>query len=304
MLIWLPLLIIFLLITALLLQYRISIAAAYERLAQYPVQTMETAWGMLSYIDEGEGPAVLLSHGIFGGYDQASVSLENLFGDQFRKIAPSRFGYPGSTLPAAATPQNQAAAFVELLDELNIEKTYVIATSAGGASALRMALDAPERVAGLILLSSGVPGAQKSADELPHWLGPPQAMTKNFPMWLTVTYFRPVLKTMFGSEIPANMADTLLPTNPRQDGIKADATITNLDMDLRYDEYPVEEIQAPILVVHAEDDPMAKYEATAAFIARTHAQTAIFTTGGHLISGHDNAVGDAISEFITKTETP
>jgi len=50
----------------------------------------------MSYIDEGTGQAILISHGIFGGYDQAYVSLKRLVGADYRKISPSRFGYPGS----------------------------------------------------------------------------------------------------------------------------------------------------------------------------------------------------------------
>lgn len=55
-------------------------------------------------------------------------------------------------------------------------------------------------------------------------------------------------------------------------------------------------------MVHAKDDPMAKYESIEKFIARTNAKTAIFETGGHLITGHGDAVSIAIKDFIEKTK--
>lgn len=58
-------------------------------------------------MDQGTGETILISHGIFGGYDQAYVSLKSLVGEDYRKIAPSRFGYPGSDLPSQPTPKNQ-----------------------------------------------------------------------------------------------------------------------------------------------------------------------------------------------------
>lgn len=64
----------------LFLQFSAENRRAYERLKQYPVQTLSTSFGKMSYVDEGSGPAVLISHGIFGGYDQAAVSLRSLWG--------------------------------------------------------------------------------------------------------------------------------------------------------------------------------------------------------------------------------
>ena len=51
--------------------------AAQERFAVYEEksQTIETTYGTLSYIDEGEGEVILSCHGICGGYDQAYDTL-------------------------------------------------------------------------------------------------------------------------------------------------------------------------------------------------------------------------------------
>lgn len=284
------------------IQYAIDIHAAYERLNHYAVKTINTEYGKLSYMDEGSGEAILISHGIFGGYDQGLVSLDGLVGNGYRKIAPSRFGYPDSDLPPEPTPENQAKAFLNLLDNLGIEKTYVLTTSAGGAAGISFAIEYPERVKGLILLSSGVPAEKKTREEIKGMQGPPSPIVNDFPMWFSTKYFGFIFKSMFNSDINNAVYNTMLPVKPRKEGVMADETITNLDMDINFDDYKVERITAPILVVHAKDDPMAKYESAQKFIARSNAKTAIFETGGHLITGHGDAVSIAIKKFIEETK--
>lgn len=280
------------------IRYNIDIHKAYDRLNSYPVESIDTEYGKVSFIDSGTGEAVLFSHGIFGGYDQAFVSLYNVLGEEYRKITPSRFGYPGSDLPTVPTPENQSKAYVEVLNELGIEKTFVITTSAGGAAGIKMAIQFPERVKGLVLLSSGMPTTKKSREEIRGMLGPPAPIVNDFPMWFIIKHFGFVMNIMFASDVPDNLYETMLPVKPRKLGIKNDEVLTNLDMTINYDDYPVEKITVPILLVHAKDDPLAKFDEVKKFIARVHCQTAIFETGGHLITGHEDEVSEVIKNFI------
>lgn len=279
------------------LLYVMDMRRAYKRLEEYGVARFKSEFGQMTYIDEGAGEAILISHGIFGGYDQGIASLKAIVGENCRKIAPSRFGYPGSKLPAHPTPQNQARVFAELLDELKIEKTFVLATSAGGAAALSFALAYPERTKGHILVSSGVPSCKMTPEQLKP-AGPPIPLLSEFPMWLTTKSMGLIFGVLFGSDVDKDFLKTMLPVKPRRKGIETDANITNLDMDLNYEEYPVEEIKAPILVIHAKDDPMVLFDNTEKFIARTHPETALFESGGHLLSGHEKEGSTAVQEFI------
>ncbi len=292
------------LVMLLTIQYAIDIKRAYERLDRYRAKAINTSFGKMSYLDEGFGEPILLSHGIFGGYDQAFTSLHGLVGNDFRKLAPSRFGYPGSGLPSEPTPQNQAKAFLDLLDHLHIKKAYIIATSAGGAAAISFAIKYPHRLKGLILLSSGVPCMKKTREEITVRMGPPALLVNDFPMWLSIKFFGFVFKSMFASDVSRSFYDTMLPVKPRKNGIKADEEITNVDMDIHFDGYEVEKISVPVLVIHAKNDPMAMYETVQKFIDRTHAKASIFETGGHLITGHGNAVSSAIKEFVKETCEP
>ena len=59
---------------------------------------------------------MLVVHGVFGGYD-AGLLFARLTGlGGFRVIAPARFGYLGSTLPARRSPAVKANGCAALLD--------------------------------------------------------------------------------------------------------------------------------------------------------------------------------------------
>lgn len=61
---------------------------------------------------------------------------------------------------------------MELLDKLEIEKAGVIAYSAGGASAVQLALNYPERVSHLILISTAISDTEMTL--------PPEALLKKW----------------------------------------------------------------------------------------------------------------------------
>jgi pimeloyl-ACP methyl ester carboxylesterase len=62
----------------------------------------------------------------------------------------------------AATPALYARAVVAVLDACGWDRALVVGNSLGGGVALRLAVDAPDRVAGLVLLDSAGPDAHRS----------------------------------------------------------------------------------------------------------------------------------------------
>jgi pimeloyl-ACP methyl ester carboxylesterase len=276
--------------------YSKTINESYQRLENYNVKTFDTEYGLMSYVDEGNGEVIFVSHGIFGGYDQGYEHLNGIFGDNYRKIAVSRFGYPGSNLPSGSTPGVQAKVFLELLDKLQIDKVFLLAASAGGSAGIRFALDYPERLKGLILLSSGVPSVPMTKKEIGR-TGPPKFILNDKLMLFSIRNFKGIFYSMFGSKnIGEEVFNGLLPVQPRREGIIHDSEINNIDMSVNYYDYPVEKIEVPILVVHAKDDPMVKYENIELFLKRVNAEALIFSDGGHLIVGHD--ISEGIINFI------
>ena len=112
-------------------------------------------------------------------------------------------------------------------------------------------------------------------------------------------YFGGVLRKMFGGDnLDKDLLATILPVAARRAGVIADTEITNRDLSLNYDNYPLEEITCPILVIAAKDDPMIDYSHVEKLIERTQAETAIYASGGHLIEGSDSS--HKIAAFIEK----
>jgi len=293
------------LISMVMINYKKDITASRIKLNNYGSQIITTSFGKMSFVDIGKGETVLLSHGIFGGYDQGIESLNSILGDNYRKIVPSRFGYPGSEMISQATPQNQAKSFLELIDQLGIKKVFIVTTSAGGSTGIKFVIENPDRVKGLILLSSAVPDVKKTRKEVKGPTGPPSFLVNDFPMWFIIKYFRSVLDSMMGISDRTgteNIFSTMLPVADRKAGIANDSKVTNLDMDINYDSYPVENINVPILMIHAKDDPMVKFDSIQNFLKRVSPQTEIFDTGGHLITGHGIEIQKAIIDFIEKNK--
>jgi pimeloyl-ACP methyl ester carboxylesterase len=124
---------------------------ARARLATVDRHVISTPWGALEYAESGSGAPVLIVHGIYHNCVGGLLSVRDLFTDR-RLIAPSRFGYLGSSMPPNATPAAQADAFAALLDVLKIDHIDVIGLSAGATSALQLALCHPRRVKHLAIL--------------------------------------------------------------------------------------------------------------------------------------------------------
>lgn len=286
----------------LVIQYRSDLDKAYRRLASFDVTSLHTSLGLMNYVQTGSGEAVILSHGMFGGYDQGVSSMRSLLADQHHQIAVSRFGYLGTEVPVQPTPQQQAKAYRELLDHLDIDKAYIIGTSAGGPSCLQFALNYPERTKGLILLSSEAPSKRRTEKEIREigMTGPPGFFVNDFPVWITLRHFGFIFDAMFGGQDKdTNLLETMLPVKERRPGVQIDTHYTNTDMSLNYADYSLEELTIPILVLHAKDDPMAKYENIPLLLERVEAKAVIYEDGGHLLEGKN--AGEEILRFIHET---
>ena len=114
-------------------------ARAHAHAAQGSV-LLQTRCGPIEYQESGTGIPLLAVHGSGGGHDQGMAFASNLTKHGIRVIAMSRFGYLRTPMPADASASAQADAHVCLLDALGIQRAAVMGGSAGGPSALQMAL--------------------------------------------------------------------------------------------------------------------------------------------------------------------
>ncbi|WP_423163140.1 alpha/beta fold hydrolase [Stenotrophomonas maltophilia] len=109
--------------------------------------------------EKGAGHPVLMLHGGGPGASGLSNFSRNVdsLAAQFRVLVVDMPGYGQSSKGVNRSDPfgDLAEVMLGLLDALNIQSAHVIGNSLGGACGLRMALEAPDRVSGLILMGPG-----------------------------------------------------------------------------------------------------------------------------------------------------
>ena len=109
----------------------------------------------IHYLDEGSGPAILFIHGLAGQMHNFTHSLLARLRRDYRVVILDRPGSGYSVPPpeASATVGAQARTIARFAQKLGLERPLVVGHSLGGAIALALALNHPERVGGLALLA-------------------------------------------------------------------------------------------------------------------------------------------------------
>lgn len=100
----------------------------------------------------GQGPALLLLHGLLGTADAWAAATHRLAGSS-TVYAPDALGIGGSDRKPFLDVSLRASAgrLIALMDSLQIERADIVGTSHGGAVALMLAALYPERVRSLVL---------------------------------------------------------------------------------------------------------------------------------------------------------
>jgi pimeloyl-ACP methyl ester carboxylesterase len=117
--------------------------------------TMQTSLGSVSYTDEGSGPPIVLLHAAL--HDRTDFApVTDALAKGRRVLALDWPGHGESPLP---TTPLRAVEFgdllVEFADRLDLSSAVIVGNSVGGYAACRLALERPERVAGLVLVNNG-----------------------------------------------------------------------------------------------------------------------------------------------------
>jgi len=284
-------------------RYRSELRAAEARLAAVDRSLISTTFADVEYAELGAGEPLLYSHGIFGSCENALLFRYQYPGRHL--IAPSRFGYLGSGLPPHATPAGQADAFAEMLDALKIAQIDVVGVSAGTTSALQLALRHPKRVKHLVVLSGNLPGTP-TAVVRPSWA---RLVNRQVPVWLIKTFLPSTMASLSGvprrfamtpddAQLVAAFIDSMFPITPRIEGIDFDAFVSNADVN----NYKLEDIKVPTMIVHAKDDPLISYDSAERAAGRIPgARLVSLEAGGHLLLGQTDAIRKELASFLAPT---
>ncbi len=295
------------------LAYRRDIARIRTRLAA-DSRIAETSAGPIEYACGGDGPPVLVIHGASGGYDQGLLIARENFRAGFEIISPSRFGYLRTPFPRDASPAAQADAHAALLDALKLDQVIVLGFSAGGRSAMQLALRHKEKVSALILESLvlaapfRLPGFNRFA--LGRMLIRIVRPGVDFGYWLAIQVAPSLMIRFSGARARIYAAASrserifikavmrgMLPLSIRLTGLANDAVNVS-------EPWPLEKIGAPTLIVAAADDLFRTLPTARSIAARiAGAKLVIFGTGGHLLVGHHEEIRAEVADFLASLKT-
>jgi pimeloyl-ACP methyl ester carboxylesterase len=295
--------------------YAAEMARARARIRGRSV-VFQGRFGAMEYAVAGAGPPVLMIHGTGGGFDQGLAFAQPLIAAGWRIVAPSRFGYLRSASPGDPSSENQADAFVDLLDELGIERAPIIGGSAGALSAMQFAIRHPDRCSALVAI---VPAAYAPGRDPPR---PPNALARaiieyglrsDFLFWSGMTVSEDAMTAALLATDPAlvtraeagerarvrSILRNILPVSERAAGLLTDARLAGDPAPM-----PLEDIRAPTLALSLEDD---RFETLAAarHIAATvpGAKLVTYAEGGHVWVGHDREVFAEVDRFLTQARS-
>ena len=284
---------------AVTVRYRSEIRAVQEHIDSLGSQVAKTNCGPIEYSRTGTGYPILSIHGNGGGFDQGLSLAETYLGEGFQIIAPSRFGYLGSPLPAGAAPDQQADAYACLLDALGIQQVAIFTTSAGVTSSIQFALRYPGRLSAMVLHSPNAPG--KVDVKLPPRPVFRALLGSDFLYWLVGTN---MISMFVPKELPLTdqmAADirqaglSVLPSSRRANGMVFDTYFGNHEIN----NYPLKQVKTPTLVISAVDDPAALHENARTLAERIPgARMVAIPDGGHLMLGHTEEVKLEITQFL------
>ena len=126
-----------------------------EALAPPTGRFIEVDGARLHYLDRGTGPAVVLVHGL-GGNLRNFHGLVDKLAANCRVVAVDRPGSGYSTMVSGEHPtlRAQATIIVRFIQKLGLDRPLLVGHSFGGALSLALALDYPDSVSALVLIST------------------------------------------------------------------------------------------------------------------------------------------------------
>ena len=131
------------------------LAAEAERKCPPVGRFVEVDGNRIRYVERGEGRPIVFVHGLGAQLHHFTGPIFDRFGPGYRLIALDRPGSGYSTRVRGATGalSEQAAVIRRFVEELGLEKPLIVGHSFGGAIALALAVEHPDAISGIALLS-------------------------------------------------------------------------------------------------------------------------------------------------------
>ena len=264
---------------------------------------IRTFAGDVAYLRKGQGPALLLLHGIPSSSYLWRDVIDPLAAT-FDVLAPDLLGYGDSDkrLDADLSIAAQARYMVAFMESIGVHQAAVVGHDIGGGIAQLMAADEPQRVARLILVDSVVDSNWPVADI---------ARLKE-PVWDQIMVNIDLRKGLrkgleAGMVTEGRVTDELVDewTRPFQDlggrraYLRAARALNNRDLVSRSKH--IEEIETPTLIMWGANDKFLEPQWAETLKHKLRDTTVeIIDPGGHFLPlDRPDAVAEAINRFLT-----
>lgn len=120
---------------------------------------------LLNYVQSGQGPHVILIHGLFGSLENLN-SIAKPLSENFTVTNIDLRNHGKSFHSQTMTYADMANDVQALMSHLNIAKAHIIGHSMGGKVAMQVALIAPEIISRLVVLDIAPVSYNSSHDEI------------------------------------------------------------------------------------------------------------------------------------------
>ena len=251
------------------------------------------AAGVSTHVETwGNGPSVLLIHGASSHIGTWRPTIVPLLQNKYLVAAYDRpgMGYTTDRPAGSDTLELQAKVAAGVIEQLGLKKPIVVAHSWGGAVALRLALDRPDLVGGLVLIAPVAYEWPGGVDWYNYWSANP------ISGWV---FNNLVAQPFAGASVKSGMEAAFAPSIPpagwmekaevslaaRPDALRAngeDLVAAKREVAAQQDRYP--QIKVPVAILLGGGDKVVSPSIHGMMLAKvlTKARIDVVQNAGHL----------------------
>jgi pimeloyl-ACP methyl ester carboxylesterase len=261
----------------------------------------------LRYYVGGEGPSLLLLHGLGGGAANW-VYLAPILARTHRVLVPDLPGHAGSApLPAAVTLDPYVDRVARLAEREGFGEAAVVGHSLGGLLGLRLAVSRPQQVRALVLAAAaGIRSSTREAERflnLAAFLRPSRRYSRHRNAIAQSRSLRNLVFGYFGASDPPAMPESavdgfLAPLGQHTDTATARRALVRDDPRL-----DLERVRCPVFLLWGARDNQVTVADAFEYSRRLRAPLRMIADCGHLLIGErPDACASAIEQFISRAE--